>query len=234
MALRVTRSFRKVATVAGCTVERLMRAMGLQGVIRGKPVRTTIGDRTAPCPLDRVNRQFRLSRVQALCLGQGLTGCQVRFSVARRLASITSLRATEASVTRPPPGQAFRYFSNGDQPLIDGCHLFVASAGGQGGHVERLSEPGSPSTDMSLATRGSAVTGHRCKSGKAGGLPGAQRADLVRFAQEHTGDNRPPTGNHKPHAANFRFRSLALLWHIGIDDAHELSIGTATGTGIGM
>lgn len=36
-----------------------MRAMGLAGVIRGKPVRTTIGDRSAPCPLDRVNRQFR-------------------------------------------------------------------------------------------------------------------------------------------------------------------------------
>ena len=104
MALRVTRSFRKVATVAGCTVERLMRAMGLQGVIRGKPVRTTIGDRTAPCPLDRVNRQFRLSRVQALCLGQGLTGCQVRFSVARRLARITSLRATAASVTPASAG----------------------------------------------------------------------------------------------------------------------------------
>ncbi|WP_420833474.1 IS3 family transposase [Sphingomonas pollutisoli] len=45
--------------VARCTVARLMRTMGLAGVIRGKPVRTTIGDRSAPCPLDRVNRQFR-------------------------------------------------------------------------------------------------------------------------------------------------------------------------------
>lgn len=45
--------------VARCTVARLMRAMGLAGVIRGKPVRTTVSDRTAPCPLDRVNRQFR-------------------------------------------------------------------------------------------------------------------------------------------------------------------------------
>jgi len=44
--------------VARCTVARLMRAMGLAGVIRGKPVRTTISDRSAPCPLDRVNRQF--------------------------------------------------------------------------------------------------------------------------------------------------------------------------------
>jgi hypothetical protein len=39
--------------VARCTVARLMRAMGLAGVIRSKPVRTTISDRSAPCPLDR-------------------------------------------------------------------------------------------------------------------------------------------------------------------------------------
>ena len=44
--------------VARCTVERLMRKMGLKGVIRGKPVRTTISDRAAVCPLDRVHRQF--------------------------------------------------------------------------------------------------------------------------------------------------------------------------------
>jgi len=44
--------------IARCTVERLMREMGLHGVIRGKPVRTTISDKAAPCPLDRVNRQF--------------------------------------------------------------------------------------------------------------------------------------------------------------------------------
>ena len=45
--------------VARCTVARLMKAMGLQGVIRGKPVRTTVQDKAAPCPLDRVNRQFQ-------------------------------------------------------------------------------------------------------------------------------------------------------------------------------
>jgi transposase InsO family protein len=32
--------------------------MGLEGAVRGKPVKTTISDRTAPCPLDQVNRQF--------------------------------------------------------------------------------------------------------------------------------------------------------------------------------
>jgi putative transposase len=45
-------------SVARCTVERLMRDMGLAGVIRGKPVRTTISSKAAPCPLDHVNRKF--------------------------------------------------------------------------------------------------------------------------------------------------------------------------------
>ena len=52
--------------VARCTVARLMRTMGLQGVVRGKKVRTTISDAAAPCPLDRVNRQFKASRPNAL------------------------------------------------------------------------------------------------------------------------------------------------------------------------
>lgn len=54
--------------VARCTVARLMHSMGLQGVIRGKPIRTTISDKTAPCPLDRVNRQFRAASPNMLWL----------------------------------------------------------------------------------------------------------------------------------------------------------------------
>src|SRR5690606_23284715 len=45
--------------IARCTVARLMRVMGPQGIIRGKPVKTTISDKAAPCPLDRVNRHFK-------------------------------------------------------------------------------------------------------------------------------------------------------------------------------
>lgn len=44
--------------IARCTVERLMREMGLQGVIRGKGARTTFSDKSASCPLDQVNREF--------------------------------------------------------------------------------------------------------------------------------------------------------------------------------
>jgi putative transposase len=35
-----------------------MAGLGLHGVIRGKPIKTTTADRAAPCPLDHVNRQF--------------------------------------------------------------------------------------------------------------------------------------------------------------------------------
>jgi transposase InsO family protein len=55
-------------TVARCTVARLMRQMGLQGVVRGKAARTTISERGAPCPADRVNRQFQAPRPNALWL----------------------------------------------------------------------------------------------------------------------------------------------------------------------
>ena len=52
--------------VARCTVERLMRRLGLRGARRGKVVRTTFGDTAAPCPLDRVNRQFKADRPNQL------------------------------------------------------------------------------------------------------------------------------------------------------------------------
>ncbi|MBY8977973.1 IS3 family transposase [Rhodobacteraceae bacterium NNCM2] len=46
--------------VACCTVARLLTDMGLQGIIRGKPHRTTIPNKNIPFPLDKVNREFRV------------------------------------------------------------------------------------------------------------------------------------------------------------------------------
>jgi transposase InsO family protein len=57
---------REGLSVARCTVARLMRAMGLRGVIRGKPIRTTFSDKAAPCPADHVNRQFHAPRPNVL------------------------------------------------------------------------------------------------------------------------------------------------------------------------
>jgi len=51
---------------AKCTVERLMRTMGLAGVRRGKTTITTVSNPKTPCPLDRVNREFKVSRPNAL------------------------------------------------------------------------------------------------------------------------------------------------------------------------
>ena len=51
---------REGTSVARCTVERLMRTLGLRGVVRGKThVRTTVADGASSRPLDLVARQFR-------------------------------------------------------------------------------------------------------------------------------------------------------------------------------
>jgi len=57
---------REGTAAARCTVARLMRQMGLRGVVRGKEARTTVPDKATPCPADRVNRQFRALRPNLL------------------------------------------------------------------------------------------------------------------------------------------------------------------------
>ena len=52
--------------IARCTVERLMRNIGIEGVRRGKKVKTTHGQSAELCPLDKVNRQFRASQPNQL------------------------------------------------------------------------------------------------------------------------------------------------------------------------
>ena len=51
---------------ARCTVERLMRRLGIKGVVRGKKVITTNPDRSLPCPDDKVNRLFMADRPNKL------------------------------------------------------------------------------------------------------------------------------------------------------------------------
>jgi putative transposase len=52
--------------VARCTVERLMREMGLEGAVRGRKVRTTVPDVSAARPGDLVNRDFTANRPNEL------------------------------------------------------------------------------------------------------------------------------------------------------------------------
>jgi len=66
-AAKVWRQLRREGVeVARCTVERLMRRLGLKGVRRGKPVKTTVSNPEAAGPEDRVNRQFKAERPNAL------------------------------------------------------------------------------------------------------------------------------------------------------------------------
>jgi transposase InsO family protein len=64
---RITRALRrKGVDVARCTVERLMRELGLEGVIRGRRRRTTVPEPSAPGPPDLVDRDFTASRPDQL------------------------------------------------------------------------------------------------------------------------------------------------------------------------
>lgn len=57
---------REGVAIGRCTVERLMKIMGLEGVVRGKSKRTTIPSDTDPQPLDLVRRDFRAARPNQL------------------------------------------------------------------------------------------------------------------------------------------------------------------------
>ncbi len=52
--------------VARCTVERLMKRLGLQGVTRGAKCWTTVSDDTLSRPVDRVKRHFTATRPNQL------------------------------------------------------------------------------------------------------------------------------------------------------------------------
>jgi putative transposase len=57
---------REDISVARCTVERLMRSLGLQGAVRGRKCRTTMADEGVERPLDLVKRQFEATRPNQL------------------------------------------------------------------------------------------------------------------------------------------------------------------------
>jgi putative transposase len=66
-ARKVWRQLRREGTaVARCTVERLMRALGIAGVVRGRRVRTTVPALVAERPRDLVQRRFAAARPNEL------------------------------------------------------------------------------------------------------------------------------------------------------------------------
>ena len=67
--------------------------MGLRGAVRGKPVKTTVQNPAAPCPLDRVNRQFHALAPNRLWVGD--------FS---HVATRATASSTQPSSSTPTPG----------------------------------------------------------------------------------------------------------------------------------
>jgi transposase InsO family protein len=66
-ARKVWRQLRREGiAVARCTVERLMRELGLRGAVRGKTRRTTTSDAAAARPADLVDRDFAAQRPNQL------------------------------------------------------------------------------------------------------------------------------------------------------------------------
>ena len=84
-ARKVWRQLRREGRdVARCTVERPMRDLGLAGAIGGKPAKTTIGDKGAACPFDKVNRQFQAPEPNRLWVAD-FTYCSASIKVRFRV-----------------------------------------------------------------------------------------------------------------------------------------------------
>ena len=136
--------------VARCTAARLMRQMGLQGVVRGKSVKTTISDKAVPCPLDRVNRQFKAPGPNALRVSDFTyvatwTGfVYVAFVIdayARKIVGWRVSRSAEAGFVLDALEQAI----HDRQPTRDGGLAHHSDRGGQYlsiRYAERLAEAG--------------------------------------------------------------------------------------------
>jgi putative transposase len=112
---------REGVVVARCTVERLMREMGLRGVVRGRAFKvTTEGDDALPRPADLVNRNFKAERPNQLWVADltyvaTWTGfvyvafvidvfsrCIVGWRVSRSLRSDLALDALEQALAQRP------------------------------------------------------------------------------------------------------------------------------------
>ena len=116
--------------VARCTVERLMREMGLQGAVRGKPAKTTVSDRANPCPQDKVHRQFQPPKPNALWVSdftyvatwQGFVyvACVID-AFARRIVGWRVSRTAQAGV-EPSVGSVGDSYDNALAETINGLY----------------------------------------------------------------------------------------------------------------
>jgi len=159
--------------VARCTVSRLMRDMGLQGIIRGKSVKTTVSDKAAPCPLDHVNRQFKAPRPNVLWLSDFTyvatwTGfVYVAFVIdayARRIVGWRVSRTAHAGFVLDALEQALHH----RRPVHRGGLVHHSDRGSQGGFKRSSQHPGVGGCDEhSKAAVGSVWTSAIAVTGSA-------------------------------------------------------------------
>jgi putative transposase len=149
---------------ARCTVARLMQHMGLQGVVRGKAIRTTVPDKAAPCPADKVNRQFRAPRPNQLWVSdftyvatwQGFV--YVAFVIdtfARRIVGWRVSRNAQAGFVLDALEQAL----HDRRPIQGGGLVHHSDRGGQGGFTWSSQHRGGGWCDGGSATFGSGLAG---------------------------------------------------------------------------
>jgi putative transposase len=118
--------------IARCTVARLMKDIGIEGVVRGKKPKTTIPDKALPCPLDKVNRQFHASGPNELWVSD-FTYVATWQGLFMWLSSLMFLRgASLAGAQAAQPMQASfsmlwnRPFINAGQPKTNWCITQIA------------------------------------------------------------------------------------------------------------
>jgi hypothetical protein len=169
---------REGVAVARCTVERLMRRVGLRGVVRGKETRTTIADKASPCPADKVNRQFRAPRPNVLWVSdftyvatwQGFVYVAFVIDVfARRIVGWRVSRRAHADFVLDALEQALH-----DRRPLKGGLIHHSDKGSQGGFRWSSQHRGGGWCDGGSATFGSGFAGEAAVARAAwGGNAGA-------------------------------------------------------------
>ena len=172
--------------------------MGLQGVIRGKPIRTTHQDNAAPCPMDRVNRQFRAPAPNVLWVSDFTyvstwTGfVDVAFVIdvqARRIVGWRASRAAHARFVLDALEQAIHH----RRPVRGGGMVQNSDRGSQYlsiKYTERLREAG---VEPSVGSVGDSYDNALAET-----INGLYKAEVIRRRGPWRSFNRAPRGADVP------------------------------------
>jgi putative transposase len=121
-ARKIRRQLRREGfAVARCTIERLMASLGLQGVIRGKPARTTISDKATPCPSDHVNPRpnaLWVSDFTYVATWAGFVYVAFVFATLEWVDWFNKRRLLEPIGNIPPAEAEERYYAMLEQPAM--------------------------------------------------------------------------------------------------------------------